>query len=263
MTLESSWTSRTLNASLGSQRRRGSTVQRGWDEQKFTVAVAENFCVAGVLRSLGLATAGNSYEVVREECKRLDLDTSHWRGRGYRVREKQKLSELLVVDSKATNATLKRWMTREGVLASTCAVCGQEPVWQGQPLTLRLDHINGDRTDARRENLRLLCPNCDSQTDTYCGRNVKRSRDRRGDTRAVRLCPCGKAIGPRSLQCLTCKNRQQPTKIDWPPLEVMLTRLQNTPVTTLAQELGVSGNAVTKHLRHQGAKKGSSGWVLE
>lgn len=48
-----------------------------------------------------------------------------------------------------------------------------EPVWNNKALCLELDHINGDSGDNRQENLRFLCPNCHSQTITYCGRNKK------------------------------------------------------------------------------------------
>lgn len=64
----------------------------------------------------------------------------------------------------------KRRLFREGVLVERC-ICGQGPTWHGQRLVLQLDHINGDRTDNRLENLRILCPNCHSQTLTFTGRN--------------------------------------------------------------------------------------------
>lgn len=51
-----------------------------------------------------------------------------------------------------------------------CQICGVQD-WMGKPLTLQLDHISGDRSDAGRDNLRLICPNCHSQTDTYAGKS--------------------------------------------------------------------------------------------
>lgn len=47
------------------------------------------------------------------------------------------------------------------------------PTWNGKPLILTLDHRNGISNDHRLENLRWLCPNCNSQTETFCGRRKK------------------------------------------------------------------------------------------
>lgn len=55
-----------------------------------------------------------------------------------------------------------------------CAICGQEPIWNGRELVLTLDHINGINNDDRLDNLRWLCPNCDRQTQTFGGKNIKR-----------------------------------------------------------------------------------------
>ena len=57
-----------------------------------------------------------------------------------------------------------------------CVGCGLKPIWNGKPLRFHIDHENGDHTDCRKENLRKLCPNCHSQTETYCGRNKKHLR---------------------------------------------------------------------------------------
>ena len=55
-----------------------------------------------------------------------------------------------------------------------CAICGIDSVWQGKPLNFILDHINGDASNNWEYNLRLICPNCDSQLDTYKSKNSAR-----------------------------------------------------------------------------------------
>ena len=62
-----------------------------------------------------------------------------------------------------------------------CAICGRNTTWQDQPLVFVLDHIDGNPTDNTRENLRLICPNCDSQLPTYKSRNRGNGRHYRRD----------------------------------------------------------------------------------
>lgn len=60
-----------------------------------------------------------------------------------------------------------------------CAICGINSVWQGKPLNFILDHINGDASNNWEYNLRLICPNCDSQLDTYKSKNKNSARTHR------------------------------------------------------------------------------------
>ncbi|WP_308407696.1 HNH endonuclease signature motif containing protein [Streptomyces sp. RKAG337] len=69
---------------------------------------------------------------------------------------------------------LRRALRQIGVL-ERCAICDTGPVWGGRPMTLEIDHINGDWSDDRPHNLRLLCPNCHAITDTWC-RGGRRTR---------------------------------------------------------------------------------------
>jgi len=70
---------------------------------------------------------------------------------------------------------IKHRLIRAGILSNRCDACGISE-WRGKPLTAHIDHINGIKNDHRLENLRMLCPNCHSQTETYSGHNAKRRR---------------------------------------------------------------------------------------
>jgi len=70
---------------------------------------------------------------------------------------------------------VKRRLIHDGTFAEICAICHNGPVWQCMSLTLQLDHIDGDRDNWAVENLRLLCPNCHSQTPTYAGKRNRRN----------------------------------------------------------------------------------------
>ena len=81
----------------------------------------------------------------------------------------------MVASTYTSTSTLKARLLDAGLLEGVCAACRIDR-WRGQPLVLHLDHVNGRRDDHRLENLRLLCPNCHSQTSTYAGRNKGRRR---------------------------------------------------------------------------------------
>lgn len=66
---------------------------------------------------------------------------------------------------------LKKCLVNEGYIRYACQICGTSS-WLDKPIVLELDHIDGNRWNHRLENLRLLCPNCHSQTTTF--RNKKR-----------------------------------------------------------------------------------------
>ena len=67
---------------------------------------------------------------------------------------------------------LKKRLLKEGILTNKCEECGIVD-WNGKKINMELDHIDGERTNHMRYNLRLLCPNCHSQTETYRGKNKK------------------------------------------------------------------------------------------
>ncbi len=139
-------------------------------------AVSKSTSVAGVLRYLGIAQSGGMHAHISRRIKRLDLDTSHFTGqahnRGKRL-ERKPASEILIIRPPGSNRAkphqLRRALCEVG-RAYICEECGIGDAWNGRPLTLHVDHINGDYRDCREINLRFLCPNCHSQTVNFAGR---------------------------------------------------------------------------------------------
>ena len=81
----------------------------------------------------------------------------------------------VLLERSSSRVAIKRRLLREGILENRCSECGISE-WRGRDLSCHIDHINGVHDDHRLENLRMLCPNCHSQTDTYGAKNRLRKR---------------------------------------------------------------------------------------
>ncbi|WP_063746759.1 helix-turn-helix domain-containing protein [Catenuloplanes japonicus] len=149
-----------------------------YTEDVLREAVRDARSMADVLRHLGLTLNGGAHAHLRRRIDALGIDTSHFlgraHGRGHVSRRRRTAEEILVVrasDVRRAHPDMLRRALAESGVAYRCTACNVGDEWQGRPLTLHVDHINGDFADCRRENLRFLCPNCHSQTGTYAGRN--------------------------------------------------------------------------------------------
>jgi len=71
----------------------------------------------------------------------------------------------VLLGNKSDPKTLKKFLIQE--IGEVCMECGQDDEWNGLPLVLQLDHIDGNSDNNFPSNLRLLCPNCHTQTTTY------------------------------------------------------------------------------------------------
>ena len=83
--------------------------------------------------------------------------------------------EFFSYGSNASSSNLRDRILKHGLMDFICAECGLRDEWNGKPIVLHMDHIDGDSKNNVLENLRFLCPNCHSQTDTYTGRNAAKA----------------------------------------------------------------------------------------
>lgn len=93
-----------------------------------------------------------------------------------RARSKLKYEEIFKEGSSCKTNTLRRHILKDNLLKYECVFCGNIGEWNGKKLTLQIDHINGVNTDNRIINLRFLCPNCHSQTETFGSKNISKVR---------------------------------------------------------------------------------------
>ena len=145
-----------------------------WTKQQLTKAVRTSETWSQVLRELGLVISGTSFRHVQKHARELNLDVSHFLGKSWSKgrqlpnrRDGIPLKKVLVKNSTYKTNHLKNRLFREGLKERRCEVCGLTE-WNGKPAALQLDHISGNRIDHRLHNLRIVCPNCHAQTETYC-----------------------------------------------------------------------------------------------
>jgi hypothetical protein len=124
-----------------------------------------------IQNSTSLLEAAKKLEIKRSTLtkyvKARNLDLIHFRPGRNRPMSK---SNVFSLGDVIRRGTVKKHILRQNLKENKCSLCQLEPYWNNKKLNLELDHINGNPKDNRLENLRLLCPNCHSQTPTYCGR---------------------------------------------------------------------------------------------
>lgn len=261
---------------------------RSFTDEQFIEAVKTSESIAQVLKKLNLCTYGANYRATKILVKSLNLSTEHFTGQGHLKGKTHswtkgvKLEDILIENSIYSSiSSLKSRLIKELKWEYKCVECGLTDEWNNKKLSLHLDHINGNNMDHRKENLRFLCPNCHSQTHTYCGRNkpllkkeklqnlileepnlapTKEVQQRKKREVKIYYCSCGSKISKNSVRCGPCNNRNN--EKTWPSKEELEKLVWKKPLDTLAIELNVSDTAIIKRCRKLQITKPPQGYWL-
>jgi Zn finger protein HypA/HybF involved in hydrogenase expression len=214
-------------------------------EEKLKNAIIGSVSIAGALKKLEMSVTTANYKSFHKKVKLYNIDTSHLLGQKHLLNQNRNnkttipLAQILIEDSTCLSiAQLKIRLIRNGLLKYECYECGIT-TWRSKKISLQLDHINGIHNDHRIENLRLLCPNCHSQTETFCGKNKKASKNL--------ICVCGNPKHKGSEMCKKC-NAKKREKIIWPSQNELQKMVVAKGQSQTARDLGVSPTAVVNRL---------------
>lgn len=146
-----------------------------WNEQDLRDFISKSKTKSDVIRKMGLLLRPGNFKTLDRYVKIHNIDISHFDRYFHNNRfnnRKYTNEEMFIANSSYTNGKgIKNRLIREGLKEYKCEKCGNIGEWNGEKLNLQIDHINGINTDNSIDNLRFLCPNCHSQTETFCSKN--------------------------------------------------------------------------------------------
>lgn len=212
-------------------------------EEEFRKIISNSCSYRDATKKLSCNTGGNPYLIVQKRIKELSISVNHF---DRYIKKRRPAEEVFIENSNySRNSLILRLIRLNLIPHGKCAICKIGRTWNDKKLSLQIDHINGTKDDNRLENLRFLCPNCHSQTDTFAGRNKEFS------VKSTNHCiDCGVSILKRSKRCTTCVGKIR-HKINWPPVDELIIMVHETSYVAVGKKLGVSDSAVRKHIKQR------------
>ena len=210
-----------------------------YSKEELEQIIQQSFLMKEVIDKLGYSThSGSNNNTVKDRIEKYQIDISHF---NYQTPQERNENNIFIENSTASQATLRRWYIKGNYTPYICSICGQIPEWQGKPLTLILDHINGKNHDDRLENLRWVCPNCNQQLDITNGKNHKILEKKK-------YCiDCGKEISTKATRCSSCAIKFRTSDIvNNISREELKNLIRTKTFTYIGKQYGVSNNAVRK-----------------
>ncbi len=205
------------------------------DSEQISIAAAKSNTFTMCLINLGLNPHPSRIGILRKYLDLHKINFSHFNYTNFIKLHLKKLQQnntipdehVLIKNSIVSAKKLRQLIFNKKLLPYNCSQCMNQGEWQHNPLTLQLDHINGDHQDNRIENMRWLCPNCHSQTPTFTGRKHKKNKIKKP-------------------QYIT------PISIQYPEIPILIEKLINSTFSNISKELNCSDNAIRKHLKRNG-----------
>lgn len=191
-----------------------------WNLEKIKIIVPQCVNFTEVLNALNIPRQGNNSKTLRALLDKNNIDYSHFTGRA-RIYSKEviPIEEYLSNKRSTKSSELKERLIKLSFKENKCECCGLTS-WNGKPIVMQLHHIDGNHLNNSLDNLQILCPNCHSQTENFCGNANKNKKISK-----KYYCPdCGKEITKNSTYCPVCASRHS-RKVERPDKEILFNLL--------------------------------------
>jgi hypothetical protein len=212
-------------------------------EIDFKNIVKSSNSIGEALTQIGIPNGGSSnYKYFIKRVQELKIDISHFNPTMGKRNGSKPLNTYLVKSSTLNRTSIKRRLIKEGLIEYRCDQCKNEGVWNNKQLILQLEHKNGIPDDNRLENLCFLCPNCHSQTDTFAGKQLKKSEA----DKKKHYCSCGNRVSSSCVQkCLSCASLAK-RRVIRPDINTLKKELENSTYVAMGKKYGVSDVTIKK-----------------